>query len=270
MPKADLYLHLGRIKLLKLILKLYNFIPKFIRNYIIRTKLNLFLYAVYSLLISKTQRYFSQSGEDRFIYEYLPESKGVYIDIGSGQPVRGSNTYFFYKLGWRGHLIDPLLFNSKLNRIFRSRDIRILGAIAEHELEREFYELYPYEYSTLVPERAQSYSKKSGVWINGIYKVNTFPLSALTLEMSPLDPTFMSIDVEGFDFEVLKSNDWRKILPRVICVEAPNPVISPTEISVYLSNLGYEFVALIGISNVFVHKSYLVSRITGEKNSTAY
>ena len=269
MPKVGRYLSLGRINLIRIILRLYNLIPKFLRSYIVRTRLNFFLFVIYSLLIAKTQKYFSQSGEDRFIQTYLPEYKGTYLDIGAGQPVRGSNTYFFYKLGWRGYLIDPLLFNYKLNRIFRRQDIRILGAITEYKSERVFFELYPYEYSTLVHDRAQFYSKKSKVWINGIYNIDTFPLNSLTLEMNPLDPTFMSVDVEGFDFEVLKSNDWRRILPRVICVEAPNPVISPTEISIYLSNLGYEFTALIGISNIFVHKSYLVSRITeGENNTT--
>jgi hypothetical protein len=269
MPKVGLYLPLGRINLIATILKFYNLIPRFIRNYLVRTKLNFFLFVIYSLLISKFQKYYSQSGEDMFIQKYLPEHKGTYIDIGSGQPIRGSNTYFFYKLGWCGYLIDPLLFNFKLNRIFRTRDVKILGAIAKYESTATFFELYPYEYSTLVHERATYFSNKARVWIKDIYDVNTFPLSALTLEMSPIDPTFISVDVEGFDLEVLKSNDWVRILPRVVCVEAPNPVITPTEISVYLSKLGYEFVGLVGISNIFVHKSYLVSRISDEKHNVS-
>ena len=33
---------------------------------------------------------------------------------------------------------------------------------------------------------------------------------------------FMSIDVEGYDLEVLKSNDWRRFRPECVLVEAYN------------------------------------------------
>jgi peptide methionine sulfoxide reductase MsrB len=91
-------------------------------------------------LISKFRKFFSQTGEDKLLSKYLPEMKGQYIDIGSGQPVRGSNTYFLSKKGWSGHLIDPLRFNLRLSKIFRKRDIKIEGLVSSQTEVLKFYE----------------------------------------------------------------------------------------------------------------------------------
>jgi len=43
---------------------------------------------------------FSHDGEDLSLLKYLSNlEKGIYIDIGSHQPVWGSNTFLFYLLG---------------------------------------------------------------------------------------------------------------------------------------------------------------------------
>ena len=51
--------------------------------------------------------YHSQWGEDRWIAEnlHLP-THGVFVDIGAGDGVRGSNTLYVENLGWRGLCVD--------------------------------------------------------------------------------------------------------------------------------------------------------------------
>jgi len=57
---------------------------------------------------------------------------------------------------------------------------------------------------------------------------------------------FMSVDVEGFDFEAIKSNDWKIYRPTVICIESPTSFWSgdfkrqTLEIENYLNDVGYE------------------------------
>ena len=52
-------------------------------------------------------KYFSQ-GQDRelIINKYLkknPEKEmGIYVDIGGGDAIENSNTYYYYLLGWIG------------------------------------------------------------------------------------------------------------------------------------------------------------------------
>ena len=50
---------------------------------------------------------YSQNNEEEVIAKYLDLSKGgTYVDVGSGPCTELSNTYFLYKLGWRGLCID--------------------------------------------------------------------------------------------------------------------------------------------------------------------
>ncbi len=55
---------------------------------------------------------FSQFGEDAMLQSYLRDGPGFYVDVGSGSPTEGSNTYALYLRGWRGILIDPIASNA--------------------------------------------------------------------------------------------------------------------------------------------------------------
>jgi hypothetical protein len=72
-------------------------------------------------------------------------------------------------------------------------------------------------------------------------------LKDVAFSMSPKDPTILTIDVEGFDLEVLKSNDWNRVMPRVICVEELGNLSpskdNPSEIELYLESYGYKLKA---------------------------
>ena len=45
---------------------------------------------------SKGKKYYSETGEDITISEVFNNQTGTYLDIGSGHPVIGSNTYYYY------------------------------------------------------------------------------------------------------------------------------------------------------------------------------
>ena len=48
---------------------------------------------------------------------------GFYVDIGCHHPFRFSNSYLFYKLGWRGICVDPLPGTKALFNKWRPEDI---------------------------------------------------------------------------------------------------------------------------------------------------
>lgn len=55
---------------------------------------------------------------------------------------------------------------------------------------------------------------------------------------------FMSVDVEGLDYDVLKSNDWNLFRPTIILVEDPNYNFqNGSEISVFLESNNYKIFA---------------------------
>ena len=240
--------------------KFYKYLPVRLQLLIQSSWINFYFYALYSFLISKTQDFYSQTGEDELLRKYLPEAIGSFVDVGAGQPVRGSNTYYFYKQGWSGTLIDPVRFNLRLTKLFRKRDKFIQNIVSSNNTPLKFYEFYPAEYSTIEKNVAESLVNR-GIKLKSEIDLKPITLAALNLSCEPTDATLLSVDVEGHDLEVLQSNNWSDFKPRVICVEENIQRIkhSGTKISNYLVAYGYKFVESTDISSIYVHSDYLES-----------
>jgi hypothetical protein len=68
---------------------------------------------------------------------------------------------------------------------------------------------------------------------------------------------FMSVDVEGFDLRVLKSNNWKKYRPNLVLVEILNSSLSTltsSELYKFFSDVGYEAFAKT-MNTVFFRRS---------------
>jgi len=260
MPKADRCLPLGKISMVAWLQKFYKYLPVRLQLLIQSSWINFYFYALYSFLISKTQVFYSQTGEDQLLRKYLPEANGSFVDVGAGQPVRGSNTYYFYKRGWSGTLIDPVRFNLRLAKLFRRRDKFIQNIVSSKNTPLKFYEFYPAEYSTIEKNVAESLVNR-GIKLKSEIDLKPITLAALNLSCEPTDATLLSVDVEGHDLEVLQSNNWSGFKPRVICVEDNIQGIeqSGTKISNYLVAYGYKFVESTDISSIYVQSDYLES-----------
>jgi hypothetical protein len=50
---------------------------------------------------------FSETGEDALLWKVFRGELGQYLYVGAQHPYLGSNTYSFYKAGWRGIAIEP-------------------------------------------------------------------------------------------------------------------------------------------------------------------
>jgi len=204
-------------------------------------------------------KFYSQFGEDAILSKYFPESKGFYLDIGSGDPVRGSNTFFLYKKGWNGILIDPLTRNIFSSKIIRRKDKIIQGLVGATNKSYLFYEMFPYEYSTTNNEIVKNLINKGKAKLVKKVQLNTFSVSELNLNINLDQPSLLSVDCEGLDLEVLKTIDLKTIKFRVICAEDLdfNPMSKTSEINQYLNKNGYEIVDRAGPSSIYVKSSWL-------------
>jgi hypothetical protein len=202
--------------------------------------------------------YFGQNLEDQVLSRYLTEPNGEYVDVGAGWPVVGSNTYFFYIQGWSGITVDPIKSNFKLHKIFRKRDKQVQALIGCVPGVVDFYRFEPYEYSTSNSEVAKEVAMRDDICLIGIERHQIRRLDELSIYGSPLEPTLLSVDAEGNDVEVLKSNNWAEYLPRVICIETwSNQIDYEDEIIKLLDQYDYILVSEISVSRIFVHSSYL-------------
>lgn len=184
-----------------------------------------------------SRKYYGQFGEDAVIQGIFQDEAwamasakagggirsepGFYVDIGAFAPIQHSNTYWFYKKGWRGINIDATPGSMRIFNRVRRRDINLELAISTQEGELTYYIWgTPNVCNTTSKEVAEKLTK------NGCFpeqkKVKAQTLRRVLDECLPAGQTidFMSVDVESHNLEVLKSNDWQKYRPRIILVEA--------------------------------------------------
>ena len=180
------------------------------------------------------------------------EAPGTYVDIGSGHPIRGSNTYALYQRGWSGLLVDPLVGNVQLSERLRPRDQCVAALCGAQDQDSvEFFEYDIYEYSTASPARVQELAVLGHVHARA-YELPVVSLSTLIADFAIDTANVLSIDVEGFDLAVLQGNDWTVFRPEFVVVEEwVSPVPNPTEIFHYLTARGYDLVALNRASTIY-------------------
>ena len=203
---------------------------------------------------------YSQEGEDLILKRfYEDQKKGFYVDIGAHHPTRFSNTKLLYQKGWNGINVDAMPGSMKLFNNSRKRDINIELGISE---KPGFLNYYIFNESALngFSEELSNYRDNQ----NDIYKIKEIiKINIITLEMlfdKYLPPNqiidLLSIDVEGLDLEVLKSNNWIKYKPNLILVEILSSDLVDTlktQISIYLMGLGY-MVYFKTVNTVFFKK----------------
>lgn len=200
------------------------------------------------------RRSYAQQGEDVVIEGALKYvKKGTYVDVGAYHPTLYSNTYTFYKKGWRGIVIDPNVDMKPLYKLLRPRDVFVNTAVGTNTEERPYYMFSDGAYNSFDEGRARGWEATRGLKIKEVRSIAFKPLARILKEQNITRIDFMNVDVEGLDLEVLKTHDW-SILPRVIAVEDETfDADTPHENSIYnyLHEKGYVLKGLAGLSLIF-------------------
>jgi FkbM family methyltransferase len=195
-------------------------------------------------------RSWSQEGEDQILRRiFEQQTTGFYVDVGAHHPKRFSNTYLFYRRGWSGINIDAMPGSMQAFREVRPRDVNLELGVGLEAGEKEYY---------IFNEPAlNGFSKQLSMErenAHGIYKI----IDVKTIKVEPLDRIlgsnlkygqnidFLSVDVEGLDLEVLKSNNWTKYRPQYVLVEVLGSSlqdIGQNDVSHFMISNGYEIYA---------------------------
>ena len=161
---------------------------------------------------------FSQGSMD-LILEHIFKDKnnGFYVDVGCQHPIKNNNTYLLYKRGWSGINID-LDFNSiEMFNYFRPDDDNQKIALSDKKSISNLYFFH-----NRAPKN--TLSKNNSLGAKKILKINTDTLDNVIkkskLRIKEID--FLSVDVEGNEFNVLKGLNFKRYKPKVICLELIN------------------------------------------------
>jgi glycosyltransferase involved in cell wall biosynthesis len=163
---------------------------------------------------------YSQCGEDMivdFLLLWLGISHVTYLDLGANDPVRFNNTYRFYKKGFKGVLVEPDEQLSQSIRKKRPRDVCVASAVGTtYDTEVSFFKMSADTLSTTKIETVELYENRLAAEI----KVPQLHINVLLEKYFPDNcPIYVSLDVEGLDFQLLSSWNFSRWRPVIICVE---------------------------------------------------
>jgi FkbM family methyltransferase len=224
----------------------------------------------------------SQFGEDvhvRSFYDRLAHDRniivdnGCIVDVGAFRPIVYSNSYWFYRQGWHTINIDPTPGSMRMFEKVRPRDTLLEVGVSPTDGSAPFY-LFgsPSVWNTMDVESARSAQKITGITPRKI-QIQSYRLETiLDKYLNGRAFEILSIDAEGFDIEILASNNFAKYRPRLILTELHNvtvkqlaghPVVS------FLEEQNYHLYSWINPNLLFVREDSLLEEVRDNPKAEA-
>ena len=204
---------------------------------------------------------YAQHGDDivmRCVFDSLGIDNPSYLDIGAHHPTNISNTKLFYDAGSRGINVEanPNLFTQFM--IDRPHDTNLNFGVG---IESGFLDFYmvddhsgrnSFDHAT-VEAFVLNYPEFS------IREVKKLPVMTIAQVLqNRAIPDFLTIDVEGLDYDILKSIDYKRYPFKVICVEVggSDKINYADAVSSLLEENNYFSLIRCGANLIFVAKQY--------------
>ena len=179
---------------------------------------------------------------------FSKKEEGIYVDIGAFNPISISNTYLLYRKGWKGICIEPHPEHFVDFPKLRPRDINLNLAVSTTEGNVEFCcdEVFSgIADKTHIYANRNPTAKKITVKARSLAAILDEYLADLGEEID-----LISVDCEGHDMEVLRSNDWSRFKPKLILVET-HVQSRDSGPEVFLAQHGYRFLIRLGLTEVY-------------------
>jgi FkbM family methyltransferase len=204
---------------------------------------------------------YAQHGDDiviRCVFDSLGIDNPSYLDIGAHHPTNISNTKLFYDSGSRGINVEanPNLFSQFM--VERPDDVNLNFGVGKESGFIPFYMVDSYsgrnsfDFET-ISAFIQDYPEFS------IKQVVDLPVMTVAQILSNRTiPDFLTIDVEGLDYDILKSIDFKRYPFKLICVEVggSDKINYADAVSLLLEENNYFSLIRCGANLIFVAKQY--------------
>ena len=169
---------------------------------------------------------------DGKLQKYLDFDNGFFLEAGANDGYSQSNTYYLEKSrGWSGILVEgiPELYGQCVQERANSKVVQAALVDAEYNkpsVKMHYAGLMSVVDLSLKDEHLQAAHLRKGLELQHLDETYTIEVTAVTLE-SILDEQlegrcidFFSLDVEGYELNVLKGTNLDKHRPKFLLVEA--------------------------------------------------
>ena len=213
--------------------------------------------------------YHSQFSQDKYLEEnvFKGYKNGIFVDVGAHDGVSINNTLYFEKNNnWTGINIEPLKDIYERLLINRPSSINLNCAICNTDGETDFYCNKGYTemlsgikdtFDKRHLQRLERENNKMGS-TTSVIKVKTKRLETILDENKLTHINLLSIDVEGAEFEVIKSINFDKVFIDVICFENNYGDVS-TPIVKYLEDKGY-YIISVSLDIFMIHEKSMFNK----------
>ncbi|ARF08686.1 FkbM methyltransferase [Catovirus CTV1] len=174
--------------------------------------------------------FYSQDNQDKFLEENIFKGykNGFFMDIGAHNGVAINNTLYFEKNhNWKGINVEPIKKVYDELVVNRPNSININCAVHSYDGIAEF--IYNIGYSEMISGLKSCYDPRhrqrleTEIAKNGskseIISVTTKRIETICDEYNVKNINYLSIDVEGAEFDVIKSINFDKVFIDVIGFE---------------------------------------------------
>ena len=192
---------------------------------------------------------FSQCGEDLAVINMLTdlghEGPVHYIDVGCFHPIKYSNTFYHYLRGGSGLVVDMNEGYKQEFQRLRPRD-KFVSALVSNSKNELAVRCNNMPNDRIVDGANQQIGKTMRPQTLAEILDEHWP------EKHPI--SFLDIDCEGHELEILKSNNWEKYKPLIIIVEAFSKK-DIADIAVYMKEFSYVSIARLRHALFFVESN---------------
>ena len=175
--------------------------------------------------------FYSQDNQDNYLETYIFKGykNGIFIDVGAHDGITFNNTLYFEKNNnWSGINIEPIKEVYDKLVINRPNNTNINCAICNYDGETEF--IYNKGYTEMISGIKETYDPRHLQRLNyetentksttEFIVVNTNKLETICDNNNITHINYLSIDVEGGEFEVIKSINFNKVFIDIIGFES--------------------------------------------------
>lgn len=185
--------------------------------------------------------YHSQIGQDQWVESILKGKRGgFFVELGACDGLYFSNTLYFEKeLGWKGICIEPNDYYYQ--QLVQNRTCDTVNELAYSVAGESVSFAVCESVSGIVDEHIGPFTKKN----HTVEKMTTTLGSILDRYSAPPMMDYLSLDVEGQEYNILRTFPFDKYTFRCITVEHNAPHVGPVQQNLIRSILeknGYRYV----------------------------